>query len=62
MSLSPTELQVVNLIKQGKRTKEIAAILNLSANTVMSHRYKIRGKLGLLKNKTNLHTFLQSLK
>ncbi|MBC8433171.1 MAG: response regulator [Desulfobacterales bacterium] len=62
LSLSPTELQVVNLIKQGKRTKEIAAILNLSANTVMSHRYKIRSKLGLLKKKTNLYTFLQSLR
>ena len=62
LNLTPTELRIVNLIKQGKSTKEIAAILNLSANTVMSHRYKIRSKLGLLKKKTNLYTFLQSLK
>ncbi len=62
LNLTPTELRIVNLIKQGKSTKEIAAILTLSANTVMSHRYKIRSKLGLLKKKTNLYTFLQSLR
>lgn len=62
LSLSPTEIQVADLIKQGKTIKEIAAILNLSTNTVMSHRYKIRRKLGILRKKTNLYTFLQSLK
>lgn len=61
LSLSPTEIQVADLIKQGKTTKEIAAILNLSANTIMSHRYKIRSKLGILQKKINLYTFLQSL-
>jgi DNA-binding NarL/FixJ family response regulator len=62
LRLSPSEIQVANLVKHGKTTKEIAAILNLSANTVMSHRYKIRRKLGMLQKKTNLYTFLQSLK
>jgi DNA-binding NarL/FixJ family response regulator len=62
LGLSPTEIQVANLIKQGKTTKEIAAVLNLSTNTVMSHRFKIRSKFGLIKNKTGLHTFLQSLR
>jgi DNA-binding NarL/FixJ family response regulator len=62
LGLSPTEIQVANLIKQGKATKEIAAVLNLSINTVMSHRFKIRSKFGLIKNKVNLHTFLQSIR
>ncbi|MFH1350018.1 MAG: response regulator [Pseudomonadota bacterium] len=62
LDLTPTEIQTANLIKQGKTTKEISAILNLSENTIMSHRYKIRSKLGLLKKKMNLQTFLQSLK
>jgi len=60
--LSPTETQVANLIKQGKRTKEIAGILNLSENTILSHRYKIRTKLGLKRKKINLYTYLHSLK
>jgi len=59
--LSPIEIQVASLIKQGKRTKEIAGILNLSENTIMSHRYKIRSKLGLKRKKINLYTYLHSL-
>ena len=61
LSLSPTELQVAHLIKEGRNTKEIAAILNLSPNTVMTHRYKIRTKLGLKRQRKNLHIFLKSL-
>lgn len=61
VDLSPTELQVAQLIKEGRTTKEIAVILNLSANTVMTHRYKIRTKLGLKRQHQNLHVFLKSL-
>ena len=62
IDLSPTELQVAQLIKEGRTTKEIASILNLSTNTVMTHRYKIRTKLGLKHQHQNLHVFLKSLK
>jgi DNA-binding NarL/FixJ family response regulator len=60
LDLTSTEIQVADLIKQGKATKEIAALLNMSRNTVMTHRFKIRSKLGLLKTGTSLYTFLQS--
>lgn len=59
--LTPTEIQVASLIKEGKRTKEIAHILNLSKNTVVSHRYHIRTKLKLTNRKVNLRSYLQSL-
>jgi DNA-binding NarL/FixJ family response regulator len=62
LGLTPAELQVADLIKQGRRTKEIAEILNLSANTVISHRYRIRTKLGLKNRKANLSSHLQSLR
>lgn len=62
LALSPTEIQVASLIKEGKQTKEIADILNLSTNTIVSHRYKIRSKLGLKNKKVNLRAYLQSLK
>jgi len=61
LDLTPTELQVAGLIKRGKRTKEIAEMLRLSINTIVSHRYNIRTKLGLKKRKINLQTYLQSL-
>jgi DNA-binding NarL/FixJ family response regulator len=61
LGLTPTQIQVANLIKQGKSIKEIAVALNLSPNTVMSHRYQIRSKFGLLQKKMNLHSFFQSL-
>ncbi len=60
-ALTPNEIQVADLIKQGKSTKEIAAIMNLSTNTIMTHRYHIRTKLGLKNKKTHLNTFLNTL-
>jgi DNA-binding NarL/FixJ family response regulator len=59
--LTAGEIQVAILIKQGKTTKEIAAILNLSKNTIMTHRYKIRTKLGLKNQKCSLHYYLNTL-
>ncbi len=59
--LTHTEIQVANLIKQGLATKEIAAIMNLSANTIMTHRYKIRTKAGLKNKKTNLRSYFNTL-
>ncbi len=59
--LTPQELQVAALIKEGKTTKEIAGILNLSPATINFHRRNLRKKLKLTNTKTNLRTFLLSL-
>ena len=58
LKLTPTELQIVNLVKQDKRSKEIADILNLSQLTISTHRKNIRKKLGITHQKVNLRTFL----
>ena len=62
LSLTPKELQVADLIKEGKTTKEIAEFMSVSPATIEIHRYHIREKLGLSRKKTNLRTYLSSLK
>ena len=59
-NLTPTEIQVASLVKDGKTTKEIASVLNLSENTIISHRFHIRTKLGLRSKKMNLTSYLRS--
>jgi PAS domain S-box-containing protein len=59
--LSSAEIQVSDLIKHGKRTKEIAELLSLSARTVESHRKNIRRKLGLRNKRANLRSHLMSM-
>jgi PAS domain S-box-containing protein len=61
MSLTATEVQVAALIKEGKSSKEIAEILHISLNTVLSHRHNIRKKTGLKKSKVNLRSYIRSM-
>jgi|GEM_PF-669104 len=53
---TPMEIQVANLVRQGKSTKEISEILSICEKTVSFHRDKIRKKMGLKKSKVSLRT------
>ncbi len=62
VNLTPKEVQIANLIKQGRSTKEIAEIFDLSKRTIDAHRNHIRRKLGLKKRGGNLRTHLLTLR
>jgi DNA-binding CsgD family transcriptional regulator len=61
LNLSPSEIQVANLVKYGKTNKEISEMLNVTQRTIAFHRENIRKKLDLTNQKTNLKTYLMSL-
>ena len=58
--LSPMEIRVAKLVRDGMTNKEIADILHLSKSTILTHRHHIRHKLGLKNKKINLRSHLLS--
>ena len=59
--LSPTELNIANLIRLGTSTKDIVDQLKMTKRTVDFHRDRIREKIGIKNTKANLKTVLQEL-
>ena len=47
VKLSPRQREVLRLIAEGRRMKEIAAILQLSTRTVETHKYEMMRSLGV---------------
>ncbi len=58
MNLTPKEIQIANFIKEGRNSKEIADIMNVSKSAIDVHRYRLRNKLGLNNQKANLKSHL----
>lgn len=59
-SLTPTEVAICNMVRAGKRTREIAVMRGVSEATVNRHREKIRRKLQITNQEVNLASYLQS--
>jgi len=61
MKFTTKEIEIANLIKEGKKDKEIMEIMNIAFDTVKSHRKNIRKKLGIHGKGTNLRNKLLSM-
>ncbi|MCL2670009.1 MAG: PAS domain S-box protein [Syntrophaceae bacterium] len=57
-NLTPREIQIAELVKQGKTSKEIAEFLGLSVGTVVVHRHNMRRKLKFKSKDVNLRSHL----
>jgi PAS domain S-box-containing protein len=62
LNLTPAEIRAAELLKKGLSTKEIAQELGVAPSTINTHRESLRRKLGITGVKTNLTTFLRTLK
>jgi PAS domain S-box-containing protein len=58
INFTPTEVRVATLIREGKNSKEIGQLINISERTVEFHRNNIRIKLDVANKKINLRTYL----
>lgn len=61
LQLTPTEVQVADLVRLGKRTKEIAGLLHVSPSAIAFHRNNLRTKLGLTNRPINLVSYLRTM-
>ena len=61
VGLTPSEIKIAHLIRDGRTTKEMAELLNVSRRTIESHRQNIRMKVGLHGKKANLRSHLLSI-
>jgi len=59
-NMTPTEVNICNMIRNGLRTKEIAQLRGVSEATINRHREHIRKKLQITNEQVNLTTYLQS--
>ena len=61
LKLTPREIEICSLLKNGLTSKEMADILHISVKTVERHRESIRKKFDIQHKRINLFTFLQQL-
>jgi PAS domain S-box-containing protein len=59
--LTPREIEICNLIKNGVTNKQISEMLHISLETTETHRSNIRKKLDIANKSVNLSVYLQSI-
>lgn len=57
--LTPREVEICRLITLGRKSREICELLQLTFETMQTHRKNIRRKLGLTGRRISLYVYLQ---
>ncbi len=57
--LTPREVEITNLIREGRSSQEISERLDISVKTVQKHRNIIRNKLNIINRGINLKSYLR---
>ena len=60
-NLTPREMEICNMIKNGYSTKEIARTLHRSEHTILKQRKTIRKKLKISNKNVNLTSYLKRI-
>ena len=60
MKLTPREIEVCSMVRNGLTNKEISKLLGIALHTVEKHRRMARNKLGLANKGVNLRSYLIS--
>ncbi len=61
-NLTRREIQIAGMIRDGLKKKEISELMGIRPATVDTHRNHIRKKLGLIRGKSNLRSYLLSIR
>jgi DNA-binding NarL/FixJ family response regulator len=61
VQLTPREIEVCRMIKNGLQSKQIAALMGVSSRTIDKFRQSIRRKLGLRQRGQRLQAYLSSV-
>ena len=61
INLTPAELNIAHMVRDGYSSRQIAQSLNIAYKTVETHRVNIRKKLGLTRKGSNLRTCLMAM-
>jgi len=59
--LTEAEMKIAKMIKNGMSSKEITSLMNISSETVKTHRKHIRKKLNIYNTKYKLSSYLVSV-
>ena len=59
--LTPAEMSIAAMIKDGFKSEDIARMQHISLDTVKTHRRNIRKKLGLQNRRVDLKSYLESI-
>ena len=59
--LTPTEMRVAAMIKNGLTSQDLAQKLKISLHTAKTHRRNLRKKLNIHNSRINLTSYLQSI-